>query len=126
MTTGLVFTVSARREEGQHPSCSMARTAITWTANENRQLFMNAKCNLTNYVQEASENTARVPYSQHHYEFRNPVFNPLAELPYRVVCEVRDATGSLREKGSLTPTRSDSAKDWAFRKKKEKEKATAG
>src|SRR3981081_2099964 len=54
MTTGLVFTVSANRDEEQHSPPSTAKTAITWTANENRQLFINPKCNLTNYVREAS------------------------------------------------------------------------
>src|SRR5207253_2763948 len=54
MTTGLVFTVSASRDDEQHSPPSTAKTAITWTANENRQLFINPKCNLTNYVQEAS------------------------------------------------------------------------
>jgi hypothetical protein len=52
-----VFTVSASRDDEQHSPSSTAKTAITWTANENRQLFINPKCNLTNYVRKKSPNT---------------------------------------------------------------------
>src|SRR6266404_1173503 len=57
ITTGLVFTVSASRDDEQHSPSSTAKTAITWTANENRQLFINSKCNLTNYVRKERPNT---------------------------------------------------------------------
>jgi hypothetical protein len=52
-----VFTVSASRDDEQHSPSSTAKTAITWTANENRQLFINSKCNLTNYVRKERPNT---------------------------------------------------------------------
>src|SRR5258707_11119381 len=118
MTTGLVFTVAANREEEQHSPPSTAKTAITWTANENRQLFINAKCNLTNYVREAStEYEARTRNRQLGTLLIGQPLFPLERLASPSACALRGARCSWQRPRDSMPKPLGSAKRWVPRRR---------